>query len=84
MPTTAFGADALHIETDGPATGDPLLVLHGWGSSAQLMRPIAAAFSDTYRICNVDLPVMATPPHRPNRGACPNMLPSSPNSSKRN
>jgi len=56
MPATAFGADTLHMETDGPATGDPLLVLHGWGSNAQLMRPIASAFSRTHRVCAVDLP----------------------------
>lgn len=56
MPATAFGTDALHIETDGPATAPPLLLLHGWGSNARLMRPLAEAFSDAYRVCTVDLP----------------------------
>ena len=56
MTTATFGHDTLHIEMSGPDTGDPLLLLHGWGSSAQLMRPLADALSDTHRIYNVDLP----------------------------
>jgi len=56
MTTATFGIDSLHIETTGPDEGAPLLLLHGWGSSAQLMRPLANAFSDAYRVYNVDLP----------------------------
>jgi pimeloyl-ACP methyl ester carboxylesterase len=58
------------VETDGPSTGDPLLVLHGWGSNAQLMRPIASAFSDSHRVCNVDLPGHghSPPPPEPSWG----------------
>lgn len=33
-----------------------MVVLHGWGSSAQLMRPVAAALEDRWRVYTVDLP----------------------------
>lgn len=56
MATATFGPDTLHVETAGPADGTPLLLLHGWGSSAQLMRPLAEALSNAYRVVNVDLP----------------------------
>lgn len=56
MTTATFGPDTLHIETTGPETGEPLFLLHGWGSSAQLMRPLAGALDDAFRIYNVDLP----------------------------
>ena len=46
----------LHVEVTGPADGDPMLLLHGWGSSAGLMRPLARAFDDAYRVYNLDLP----------------------------
>lgn len=56
MTTATFGPDTLHVETAGPDDGAPLLLLHGWGSNARLMRPLAEAFADTYRVYNVDLP----------------------------
>lgn len=56
MTTAPYGYDTLHIETSGPPEGAPLLLLHGWGSSARLMRPLADAFSDVCRIYNLDLP----------------------------
>jgi len=56
MTTATFGPDTLHVETSGPSDGPPLLLLHGWGSSAQLMAPLAQAFSGAYRVYNVDLP----------------------------
>ncbi len=56
MTTATFGHDTLHVETSGPEDGDPLLLLHGWGSSARLMRPLADAFADTHRVYNIDLP----------------------------
>lgn len=46
----------LHIETGGTEGAEPLLILHGWGSSAQIMRPVAQAFSDQFRTYNLDLP----------------------------
>lgn len=46
----------LHIEQSGPATAPPVLVLHGWGSNAGLMRPLVTALQDKYHVFNVDLP----------------------------
>ena len=46
----------LHVEITGPADRDPLLLLHGWGSNAGLMRPLASAFQQNFRVFNVDLP----------------------------
>lgn len=51
-----FGFDRLHVEAIGPPDAEPVLLLHGWGSRADHMQPIAAALSDTYRVHNVDLP----------------------------
>lgn len=56
MATATFGPDTLHVETAGPEDGPSLLLLHGWGSNAQLMRPLVDAFADTHRVYNVDLP----------------------------
>ena len=46
----------LNLEVSGPEGGEPVVLLHGWGSSAELMRPIARALSDVWRVYNVDLP----------------------------
>ncbi|MGI9174046.1 MAG: alpha/beta fold hydrolase [Rhodothermales bacterium] len=53
----------LNLEVSGPEGGQPVVLLHGWGSSAELMRPIAGALSDpaergqaVRRVYNVDLP----------------------------
>jgi pimeloyl-ACP methyl ester carboxylesterase len=43
-----------HIEELG--SGLPLLLLHGWGSSAELMRPIATALSKKHRCVALDFP----------------------------
>ncbi len=48
--------DQIHVEVTGPEKGAPVVMLHGWGSSAALMRPLAQALQDTLRIYNVDLP----------------------------
>lgn len=56
MPAPNFGHDSLNVEPAGPVDGSPLLLLHGWGSSAALMQPLANAFADAYRVYNVDLP----------------------------
>ena len=52
----AYGYDQLHIDVSGPADGPPVVLLHGWGSSAQLMRPLADGLKDACRIANIDLP----------------------------
>jgi pimeloyl-ACP methyl ester carboxylesterase len=46
----------LHAEVTGPEDAPPLLVLHGWGSSAAMMRPVAEVLSDRFRVHNLDLP----------------------------
>ncbi len=46
----------LNVETYGPEDGEPVLLLHGWGSNAGLMRPLAFALQDAYRVYNIDLP----------------------------
>lgn len=44
-----------------------MLLLHGWGSSARLMRPVADALTDRYRVYNLDLPGhgLSPPPPEP-------------------
>ena len=56
MPASDYGYESLNVESSGPAHGDPLLVLHGWGSSAALMQPLAHALAGTHRVYNTDLP----------------------------
>lgn len=46
----------LHLDVRGPETGAPVLLLHGWGSNARLMRPVADALTDHYRVYSLDLP----------------------------
>ncbi len=67
MTDPAFGYEQLHLETSGPEAGAPVLLLHGWGSSAQLMRPVAEALHDRYRVYNLDLPGhgLSPPPPAP-------------------
>ena len=63
MPAT-YDIDRLHIETSGPEETEgtraeeplTLILLHGWGSSAQVMRPSAQALSRYSRVLNIDLP----------------------------
>jgi len=55
-PPTADLLTRLHAEVTGPEEAPPLLVLHGWGSSAAMMRPIADVLADRFRVHNLDLP----------------------------
>lgn len=43
-----------HTEISG--SGNTVLLLHGWGASAELMRPIAGKLSKKYRCVAVDFP----------------------------
>lgn len=51
-----FGPEHLNVEAAGPEEAEPVFLLHGWGSSAELMRPIAQALAGAYRVYNIDLP----------------------------
>lgn len=48
--------DDLHIDVQGPEGAPPILILHGWGSSAQGMAPLTRSLSKTYRTHAFDLP----------------------------
>ncbi len=56
MAQAATAYDTLNLETYGPETGDPVVLLHGWGSSAALMQPVALALADRYRVYALDMP----------------------------
>lgn len=64
-----FGLSAmeytLNAEVRGPSDAQCLLLLHGWGSSIDDMRPLADALSDTYQIHLVDLPGHGASPPPP-------------------
>lgn len=49
-------AVTLHIEKSGPEASKQILLLHGWGSSAELMRPLAKMLDDRFHVVNADLP----------------------------
>ncbi len=55
----------LHFEQDGPPDAPRLLLLHGWGSSAQNLRPLANALSTSYRTHTIDLPGHGASPPPP-------------------
>ena len=61
----------LNLETSGPEDGSPVLLLHGWGSSAQLMQGIARALDDRYRVYNLDLPGHGRSPAPPEAWGVP-------------
>ena len=60
-----FGYERLNLEVSGREDGPPVLLLHGWGSHAQNMRPIAQALAPDYRVYNVDLPGHGSSPPPP-------------------
>ena len=56
MTTDSYSYKTLHLEVTGPEDGQPVLLLHGWGSSANNMRVIAQSLANEYRVYNLDLP----------------------------
>ncbi|MDA0683762.1 MAG: alpha/beta hydrolase [Bacteroidetes bacterium] len=46
----------VRLSVSGPEDGAPLLVMHGWGSSTLLMRPMIDRLSDTFRVAAFDFP----------------------------
>ena len=61
----SFNLDRVHVEISGPESAPAVVLLHGWGSSAELMRPIAGRLNHQYRIYNVDLPGHGKTPDPP-------------------
>lgn len=57
-----FRHGPLSVTASGPPDGKPVVLLHGWGSSAALMEPVARGLADRWRIYNVDLPGHGTAP----------------------
>ena len=52
----ALAPETLYVERSGDETAPPVLLLHGWGSSSELMRPIARRLSAFRHVYNLDLP----------------------------
>jgi pimeloyl-ACP methyl ester carboxylesterase len=55
----------LNVEVHGDGDAAPLLLLHGWGSSGQNMRPLAEALSSSYQTHTIDLPGHGASPPPP-------------------
>lgn len=56
MDVSSLTYSDLHIERMGREGSPPLVLLHGWGSSAANMSAIAHSLADRWRVWNVDLP----------------------------
>ena len=57
--------ERLHIDVSGPESAHPVVVLHGWGSSARLMSPVAATLSSDFFVHNIDMPGHGLSPQPP-------------------
>jgi pimeloyl-ACP methyl ester carboxylesterase len=55
----------LHVERSGSAHAPAVLLLHGWGSSAALMQPIARMLDKRFRVIVPDLPGHGASPPPP-------------------
>jgi len=49
-------ADSLHAEVRGKKGHAQILLLHGWGSSAELMLPLADSLQNDFEVHAIDLP----------------------------
>lgn len=67
MSGSTFTHSDLHLERSGPADSPPVVILHGWGSSAANMKVLAQELEADYRVWNVDLPGhgFSAPPPEP-------------------
>ncbi|MGW1076683.1 alpha/beta fold hydrolase [Streptomyces sp. NPDC002537] len=54
MPYVTVNDTTLYYEDEGEGAGQPLLFLHGWGTSAQVWNAQAAAFVGEHRVVTVD------------------------------
>ena len=55
----------VHLEVKGPENGERILLLHGWGASTELMRPLLDGLSDTFRVAGFDFPGQGKSPVPP-------------------
>lgn len=63
--------EQLHAEVTGPEGAPPALLLHGWGSSGELMRAAGAPLEETHKIYNLDLPGHGKTPPPPDAWGVP-------------
>jgi len=59
MEVTLPGAaapDRVHVDIRGSVDAATVLLLHGWGSSSELMAPLAARLEKDFRVISVDFP----------------------------
>jgi pimeloyl-ACP methyl ester carboxylesterase len=56
---------ALRYTVSGPEEASSVLVLHGWGSNAGVMRGVVQFLSRTHRVYNIDLPGHGNSPPPP-------------------
>lgn len=57
--------EKVHVEATGPESGTPVVLLHGWGSSAALMAPLANGLNASFRVFNIDMPGHGETPNPP-------------------
>lgn len=55
----------LNLHVRGPDSAPKVLLLHGWGSNAANMQPLAEALSDSYQTHTIDLPGHGSSPPPP-------------------
>ena len=53
--TVEINGVSIHYETAGD-TGSRVLLLHGWGCSLAMMKPVADELKKTHRILMIDFP----------------------------
>ncbi len=61
----------LTCDVSGTGTAPSVLLLHGWGSSASVMRPIATWLEKTHTVINLDLPGHGRSPRPPSAWGVP-------------
>src|SRR5450756_213768 len=74
MATTLVDGITLAYVDEG--SGDPVVLLHGWGGQAASMMPLIVGLRDRYRVLAFDLPGFGGSSPPPVPWVRPNMLPS--------
>lgn len=65
MAEKIFEYEGAATRWDLTGTGKPLLILHGWGSNSQLMKPLAESLSSVRTCYLIDLPGFGNSPEPP-------------------